>query len=40
MSEKFETISEENFFQKMRRVADEEEEVKRIARQILEGTNY
>jgi hypothetical protein len=40
MSKKFEIMSEENFYQKIGKIAIEEEEVKRIARQILEGTNY
>jgi hypothetical protein len=40
MSKKFEIIAEENFFTKMGRIAVEEEEVKRIARQILAEANY
>ena len=40
MSRKFEIIAEEHFFERLGSIAGEEEDVKRIAREILEETNF
>jgi hypothetical protein len=40
MSKKFEIIEEEQFFERLGSIAEKEEHVKRIARQILEETNF
>ena len=40
MSKKFEIIAEEHFFERLGSIAGEEEDVKRIATEILEETNF
>ena len=40
MDKKFEIIAEEHFFERLGSIAGEEEEVKKIARLILEEVNF